>query len=226
MNARWMKIFCWILLFASVAMMAMGSKAWLALSWAIGGLLTAILLLDFDQKNRDPRAIALTGVMVAVASASRQLIHGIEFSPVFFIVILCGHVFGFTIGFAVGALTMFVSNLFLGHGPWTPFQMVALGLTGGFAILVPRSRGTSFLVVYSVASAYLYGAFTDLFSWIAFIPTHTWESFLAIVVAGIPSDTVRAIGNLLFMGAFAPTMLRILRRFQMRLPQNKTGLYS
>jgi energy-coupling factor transport system substrate-specific component len=215
-----LKVLGWGLLLVLTALMASGIRLnWLIFALSMTALLVLLLLLEFEYESRDPRKIALVGVLVALTVSSRQLLHGVEFSPVFFLTILSGHVFGFTVGFAVGALTMFTSNFFLGHGPWTPFQMLGLGLTGALAAFLPKNKRfrRPLLIAYSVLTAYSYGVFTDMFSWIAFIPTHTLESFLAMVVAGMGANTVRAIGNIFFMTIFAPTMLKILERFRKRL---------
>lgn len=45
--------------------------------------------------------------------------------------ILTGVSLGGQAGFLVGAVTMLVSNLFFGQGPWTPWQMFAMGCIGG-----------------------------------------------------------------------------------------------
>ena len=43
------------------------------------------------------------------------------------IVLLSGYVLGGAPGFAVGAMAALASNLVFGQGPWTPWQMSALG---------------------------------------------------------------------------------------------------
>jgi energy-coupling factor transport system substrate-specific component len=204
---------------ASAALVAGVRFNWMAYALLMSGLIVLVMLLEFEERNRDPRRIALAAVLVALSVSSRQLIHGIEFSPVFTIVILSGSAFGFTTGFAVGALTMFLSNFFIGHGPWTPFQMLGMGLTGAAACIIPKGGrwGVRVLAAYSVVTAYLYGSLTDLFSWLVFVPTHTFDSFLAVRAAGMLADTTRAIGNVFFMAVFAPTLLRILGRFKKRL---------
>ncbi|WDC84309.1 ECF transporter S component [Caloramator sp. mosi_1] len=50
--------------------------------------------------------------------------------PTTFIVAVSGNVFGPFVGFLVGNVAAFVSNIFLGHGPWTIWQMFAWGLVG------------------------------------------------------------------------------------------------
>ena len=53
-----------------------------------------------------------------------------QFKPVVALVIIAGVCFGGETGFLVGAVTGFVSNFFFGQGPWTPWQMFALGIVG------------------------------------------------------------------------------------------------
>lgn len=55
------------------------------------------------------------------------------FKPVAALVILSGVAFGGETGFLVGAMSMLTSNVLFGQGPWTPFQMFAMGLIGFFA---------------------------------------------------------------------------------------------
>jgi len=220
------KSFAWLSLLFVAGLLVSGFKAsWLIYSSAIAALATLLALAEFDERSRDPRTVALTGVLVAVATTSRQLLHGIEFSPVFFIVILAGHVFGFTTGFAVGALTMFVSNFFIGQGPWTAYQMLGMGLLAGFAAYLPKGDRHRMMVLtaYSVVTAFLYGAFTDLFFWLAFIPTHELNTLLAVFTAGLLPALSRALGNLFFMSLLGPILLKVLLRFRKRLTYTHVG---
>ncbi|MFH0861601.1 MAG: ECF transporter S component [Candidatus Altiarchaeota archaeon] len=220
------KLFAWLsLILVTVALVSGFKASWLIYTSAIAALATLLVLSEFDERSRDPRTVALTGVIVALAATSRQLLHGIEFSPVFFIVILAGHVFGFTTGFAVGALTMFVSNFFIGQGPWTAYQMLGMGLLAGFAAYLPRNDRFRIraLTAYSIVTAFLYGAFTDVFFWLAFIPTHEMESLLAVFGAGLLPALSRAMGNLFFMSLLGPVLLKVLLRFRKRLTYTYHG---
>lgn len=77
--------------------------------------------------------------MTAITIVLRQLMHSLgEFSPVFLFVILTGYVFGPINGFVVGSMTILISNFSLGHGPWTPFQTIALGMVGFLSYFIPR----------------------------------------------------------------------------------------
>ena len=53
-----------------------------------------------------------------------------QFKPVLALVIISGVAFGGETGFLVGAVTMLVSSILFSQGPWTPWQMFSMGITG------------------------------------------------------------------------------------------------
>jgi len=63
-----------------------------------------------------------------------------QFKPILALVILAGLTLGSPAGFMTGAMTAFVSNFFFGQGPWTPWQMAALGLVGFLAGLLAEKK--------------------------------------------------------------------------------------
>jgi energy-coupling factor transport system substrate-specific component len=191
---------------------------WMAFTASLALLLILLFILKFEF-NANSKSIALLGMLTALTVVLRQLMHSFgEFSPVYFIVIIVGCVYGCFNGFILGAATIFVSNFLLGHGPWTPYQMIGLGLVGFIAGLIPVGRKMSFpfLLAYSVFSAYLYGLITDLFWWSAFAAEHTINTYIAVAASGILMDSSRALGNFLFMLFFCTPLLKILLRFRKR----------
>ncbi|MDD5111162.1 MAG: ECF transporter S component [Candidatus Altiarchaeota archaeon] len=193
---------------------------WAALTLAITITACIALALRFER-TANPKTIALIGMLTALTVVSRQLLHSLgEFSPVFMLVTLAGSVYGSSTGFMLGASTILLSNFMLGHGPWTPYQMLGLGLTGFFAGFIPSNRKRLtiiLLIIYTVLSAYAYGLITDLFWWSAFSAEPSITTYIAVVSAGLPMDTARATGNVLFMLALGRPLLRVLERFRKRL---------
>jgi len=118
----------------------------------------------------------------------------------------------------LGASTILVSNFMLGHGPWTPYQMLGLGLVGFIAGAIPHDKKTSLLLLtaYSVFAAFLYGLITDVFFWSAFAAEHNLKTFIAIKTAGLLMDSSRALGNIVFMIFLGAPLLKILARFKKR----------
>ena len=90
----------------------------------------------YDVEGRKPKAreIMVISVLAAIGVAGRAAFFMVpSFKPVAAIVILTGISFGGEAGFLVGSLTMLISNMFMGQGPWTPWQMFAFGMIGFLA---------------------------------------------------------------------------------------------
>lgn len=191
-------------------------------STTLAALLTlALAYLRFENTVASTRVISVLGVLTAVAVVLRQAVHGLGASPIFSIIILTGFVFGWVEGFIVGSTVMLASNFMVGgHGPWTPYQMVAAGLVGALAAAIPKGGGQKttilLLAVYAVFSAFVYGAITDVFFWLAFTREHTPATYLAVHLAGVLNNTARAVGNILFIMLIGPAVIRTLSRFKNR----------
>ncbi len=161
-----------------------------ALMTLLLGLCVVVLLFEAQGQMVNTKLIALLGVLVAINSALRFIETAIPgpggFTPVFFLIILVGYVFGGRVGFLMGALTMLVSALVTGGvGPWLPGQMFTAGWVGMSAqLLHPIVNGLTkrsyptrrpgidpeivILAVFGLLWGFLYGAIMNLWQW-AFI---------------------------------------------------------
>ncbi|MFH1722310.1 MAG: ECF transporter S component [Candidatus Altiarchaeota archaeon] len=193
---------------------------WLLTSLIIVTIFLLIFVSEFEKQKVDTRILTLLGIITATAVVSRQIMHAMgEASPVFFLVIIAGYVFGPLFGFMIGSLTMFISNFSLGHGPWTPFQMLGLGLGGLFAGLLPRSEhipNKVVLALYGFVIGYVYGAINNLFYWLAFTAEHSIETFIAVSGASFALDTSRAIFTALLLFFLTDPIEKIFLRYKKR----------
>ncbi len=161
--------FGWPFLIAPQSGLADGLDAGLV----FGGLLalvTVTVLALLADGTMDAKAVAMLGVLSAVAAAVRPLgagTAGIE--PLFFVIILGGRAFGPGFGFVLGCTSLFSSALLTGGvGPWLPFQMFAAGWVGLFAGMLPRWRGRreiALLAAYSIVAGLAYGMLLNLWFW-------------------------------------------------------------
>src|SRR5207249_8246983 len=98
------------------------TPAWtVALAAAMG-----LLLVEMGTRQLDSRQFALLAALAAIDTGLRMVVaQGIGgFSPVFFLVLCAGYVFGTSYGFLVGAFSILVSSLAIGGaGPWVPYQV-------------------------------------------------------------------------------------------------------
>lgn len=195
------------------------------LLFAVIGVLCLITLLVETGGGADPDAkrIALLGVLVA-ANAALRLLPGIfGASPIFFLPICVGFVWGPSFGFLLGAASIAVSALLTGGiGPWLPFQMMTLGWVGMTAGFLPgrrvppaphpspvRGRGELdresvsrvfvLLAVFGAAWGFLFGAIMNLWFWPFAAPASPAESGLYWAPGLGLGETVRRY--LIFYGA-------------------------
>lgn len=165
----------------------------------------ACLLFFFSFEKRKPsvKDILPVVVMVAVASAGRVLFNFLpQIQPVTAIVIIMGIYCGSQTGFLTGALSALVSNLFLGQGPWTPFQMLAWGLVGVLAAVLAKApvlRKTGAVCVYGFLAGFLYGVITDLWTVMAMGESLSWTLILTVYAAAVPFNLLHGIGNVIFL---------------------------
>lgn len=223
--------FGWPFLVAPRSGLADGLDAWLVFG-ALLALVTATTLTLLAEGTLDAKAVAMLGVLSAVAAAVRPLgagTAGIE--PLFFVIILGGRVFGPGFGFVLGCTSLFASALLTGGvGPWLPFQMFAAAWVAmGAGLLPARVRGRAevgLLAAYGFVVAFLYGLVMNLSFWpfalgsttsISFVPgdpvMDNLVRFLAYDLAtSMGWDLGRGLTTALLVALTAAPVLRALRR--------------
>lgn len=88
-------------------------------------------MYQFEKKEFSTKQLTLIAMLSGMSAVLRVPFSNFQgIQPCTTLIICSGLVYGPIAGFFVGALTPFVSNFFLGHGPWTPLQMMAWGLPG------------------------------------------------------------------------------------------------
>ena len=129
------------------------------------GVVSILVLLEcmapfaliFEGRKPKARELVLIAALCALAVAGRAALFMLPgFKPVAALVILSGVAFGGETGFLVGAMSMLTSNVLFGQGPWTPFQMFAMGLIGFLSLSVLKAyylTGFPFDLVHAAATA-------------------------------------------------------------------------
>jgi energy-coupling factor transport system substrate-specific component len=162
--------------------------------------------------------VTLVATLAAVAAAGRVLLAAVPgVQPVTVIAVAAGAALGARAGFATGALAALVSNLFLGQGPWTPWQMLgwgACGLAGAALRGVIRHRAAFAAACFVLGLGF--SAFMDVWLWLSFWP-HTWEGLAVVFGRGIWFQLAHAVGNVVIALAVGPELRRMLERYGRRL---------
>ena len=164
---------------AAFAASRSASPRWAALDPARGGIATLLVALRGRRGGfawlggrHTARDLTLVATLGGLAAAGRILFAPVaECQPVTMIVAAAGVALGPRRGFAVGALAAIASNLFLGQGPHTPWQMLAWGGCGGSrasAVCLRRRSPSPVALLLGL----IFGTVMDLWLWYAFYP-HT-----------------------------------------------------
>lgn len=182
---------------------------------AVTVVLCALLLYrcGFDQKQVGSRRLVLVSLMTALAVLGRFLP---LVKPVSALIVLTGLYFGPQAGFLSGALCAFVSNFFFGHGPWTPFQMLALGLVGFCAGAWKRLLKKRWSVtLYGILSGLSYSLIMDI--WTVFWATNSLApgAYLAALATSLPHALSYCVSNALFLWLFYHGFRAKLSRIQL-----------
>jgi energy-coupling factor transport system substrate-specific component len=187
-------------------------------------VLGAVLVAGFAWYEHDKppaRVIALVATLAALAVVGRLAFAAIpNVKPTTDIVLFAGYALGAVPGFAVGAVTALVSNVFLSQGPWTPWQMVgwgAVGVSGALLARMLRDREPGRLLLAAVCglAGLAFGAWMDLYQ-LTFAARQDLDTYMALSASSLPYNVAHAIGNVVFCLLIGPIFIRALRRYRRR----------
>lgn len=195
--------------------------SWVVASFAIvfGVLLAG--WLAYERSRPSARMAAVVGTLAAVAALGRDAFVALpDVKPITAMTLVVGYALGPLPGFAVGAIGMLASNIVLGQGPYTPWQMVAWGLVGlaGAVLggLSGRRVGRVGLALACAVMALVAKEIMNVYTWTLGAP-HTPAALLAAAGAALPFDVTDAVASFLFGLAFGPELARLLGRMRARM---------
>ena len=164
----------------------------------------------------------IISVLCAIAVIGRTAFSMIpEFKPVVALVIISGICFGGETGFLVGSITAFVSNFIFGQGPWTPWQMYALGIIGFMAgVLFKEDSFAKTRIVLSVFGFFvtlvLYGVIMNTASVLMMTTAPTADMLKTAYIMGFPVDMIHALSSAFFLWFIAEPMIEKLERVKVK----------
>ena len=178
------------------------------------------------ERSRPPaRLVALVAALAALAVAGRLVLTPIpNVVATTDIALITGYALGAGPGFAVGALAAPVSNIWLGQGPWTAWEMAGwglVGLAGAWIGTVTRRRlGRLGLATVCALAGFAYGALLDLSVMVTYGGEQSLDRYLALSARGVPFNVAHATGNFVIALAAGPALVRMISRFRTRATFN------
>lgn len=189
---------------------------------SIGVIFVAFLLLAirFERKQIDVKELVFLAVLIAIAAVARVPFASIpSVQPTTFIIIVSALVLGAESGLIIGAGAALVSNMVLGHGPWTPWQMLGWATIGYLAGLL---RHTFFMKqiwgqsVFGFFAGFLFGWIVNLWVIVSAPEAINWKLIISSSLTSFTFDLYHAIANVFFIIIFSKIWYRILKRYQQK----------
>jgi prenyltransferase beta subunit len=177
--------------------------------------------LAYERSRPSARMTAVVGTLAAVAALGRDAFVALpDVKPITAMTFVVGYALGPLPGFAVGAIGMLASNILLGQGPYTPWQMAAWGLVGlvgaGIGKLSGRRLGRVEIALACGLSALGAKEIMNVYTW-TLGAAHTPAALLATAGAALPFDLTDTVASFLFGLAFGPELARLLGRMRARM---------
>ena len=152
--------------------------------------------------------LALLAALAVVGRSVFVFIPNVQ--PVTAIIITCGLILGPGAAVILAILTTFLSNMILGMGIWSIWQITSWGLIGIISGLLGKlfKKVPIFVIIlFAAFSGYFYGFIISLTTYQ--ISGKFWPYYLA----GLPFDTNHAIGNVVFIIVLYPTISFLLKKY-------------
>lgn len=211
------------------------------------GVVAVLVFVEASTRTLDARRFALLAAIAAIDAGLRLiLITGLGgFSPIFFLILAAGYVYGPSYGFLAGTVALLASAVATGGiGPWLPYEMIGCGFVGlvaGLAGLRRTGRVTwrdiVVLAAVGAVSGFAYGALLDVWDWTTFYrnaPDFGWQPGLTLTAAlarfvrfyvatSLVYDGFRAAGNVIAVVALGAPVLAGLVRIRSRFTVTVLG---
>lgn len=177
---------------------------------------------SIEQRKVKLSEIIVIAVLCALAVAGRIAFYMIpEVKPMLAITIISGVIFGRESGFLVGSMAAFVSNIYFGQGPWTPWQMFATGIIGFLAgAIFEKSKfkkSSILLATYGFLSAlFIYGGIMNFQSFLSYTNNMNLEALISTYSLGLPFDLVHAISTYVFLLLISKPLILKLERVKVK----------
>ncbi len=176
----------------------------------------------FEGRKPQPRELVIIAVLCALGVAGRAALFMLpSFKPVLALTIISGVAFGGEAGFLVGAVSMLVSDVMFSAGPWTPWQMFAMGIIGFLAGVlfrkgILRRTRLSLCIFGALAAIIIYGGIMNPAAVLIWAHEINRAQIISSYVTGFPVDAVHAAATWIFLWFAAEPMLEKLDRIKVK----------
>ncbi|WP_443473518.1 ECF transporter S component [Jeotgalibaca sp. A122] len=167
-----------------------------------------------SMKRYDAKHIALLAILVALNYVGRVVFQFLpNVQPMTAILLILTLYLGLGDGLIVAGLSLFLSNMIMGMGPWTFAQLFSYAVIILFTGIVLRpihGNKTKWLfVLFALFSGFFYGFVISLVSY----KTYGMTNFWAYYTLGLPFDFAHAVGNAGFYIILEPILRPLFEKY-------------
>lgn len=163
------------------------------------------------EKLNPVRRIALDGMLCALAIIGRWALGALpNVQPVTVILILMAIYIGLWDSVASAIVIVNVTNMIMGIGIWSMYQMFVWALIAVVSgLLFRKHHHPLVMLVWCFAMGYVYGFTVSIFSYRTFTANGGTAGFLIYWINGLGVDSLHAIGNAVFVWFLQPLFAKL-----------------
>lgn len=175
-----------------------------------------LFLISYEREKIVVEKIIIIAVISSIASLGRIIFSSIPgVQPSSFIIIVSSLVFGKSIGSMIGIMTILLSNIILGQGPWTIWQVFVFGSMGYFfgkfnEFFIKRNL---ICIICGFIWGFVVGYIMNIWFVLSYSDSNKLNGFIVSCIASFYFDFFHGLSNaiLLFLGKnkFISTFNRI-----------------
>jgi len=157
--------------------------------------------------------IAVDGMLCAVAIVGRIALTALpNVQPVTVILILMAIYIGTWDAVISAGVIVLVTNLYMGMGLWTVYQIIAWGIIALVSGLLFKKHHNPFLMLgWAILCGFFYGAVISVMSCRTIYAGPNAGTYLAYWLSGLLYDGYHAVGNALFIWFLQPLFERLAK---------------
>lgn len=192
-----------------------GSR-YIIISSGIAVLTLVYFITGFERRQTGSRRMVITSVMTALCVAGRFIPF---IKPVTALTIISGMYLGREAGFFTGAISVLISNFYFGQGPWTPFQMLGMGIIGLVSGVMNKllKDNRYLLSAFGALTGLLYSLIMDIWTVLWYRGEFDIYLYGGAVLTALPHTISYAVGNIVFLWIlsrpFGSKLERIKRKY-------------
>jgi energy-coupling factor transport system substrate-specific component len=215
---KWLKILLpFIIIPAAIGLgfFIPAGKRYIYITLAVSLLTVLLFASGYESKRIGSRRLIVSAVFISLSVAGRFIP---LVKPVASLTVIAGVHLGSETGFFIGAMSAVLSNFYFGQGPWTPYQMLSLGLIGFFAGLLPEKikKSRIWLSIFGFIAGVVYSLIMDVWTVMWYSGEYNIKLYISALIYSLPFTALYALSNAGFVYLLAKPFGDKLNRIKMK----------